>query len=205
MKVGDYYWVNPNYKPHRKWGILLDRDGVVLEEVHLLHNLKDYKIFPKAVKAIKLLNDKNIPVVLTTNQTVAARGLVKKDFIKKTHDLIRRDLKKKGAWLDGIFYCLHSPHADIKKYRLNCSWRKPKIGMLVASAKRLKLNLEKCWGIGDKARDTLAYKKVGMKDVLVETGHGGKDGLFKAEPTFVKKNILEAIKFILKEENLWKK
>jgi len=163
----------------------------------LLHDLKDYKIFPKTVKAIKLLNDKKIPVILATNQTVAARGLVKKTFIDKTHRLIQKDLRNQGAHLDGIFYCLHSPYADIKKYKADCQWRKPNPGMFVFAARKMGFDLKKSWGIGDKARDILAYQKAGMRDILIKTGHAGKDSLYKAKPTIVKRNALEAVKYIL--------
>lgn len=199
MRDGDFFQINSNYRFEKDWGVFLDRDGVVIKEVHLLHDLKDYKIFPKAIKAIKLLNDKQTPVILATNQTVVARGLAKKNFIDKIHNLIKKDLKNKGAHLDGISYCLHSnrPYVKIKKYKIDCSWRKPNLGMFIFTAKKMGLDLKKSWGIGDTARDILAYQKTGMKDILVKTGHGGKDFFYKAKPTIVKKDILKAVEYIL--------
>ena len=135
---------------------------------------------------------------MATNQTVVARGLVKKSFVDKTHKLIQKDLKNKDAHLDGIFYCLHSLYSDIKKYKADCSWRKPKTGMFIFAAKKMKLDLKKTWGIGDSARDILAYQKAGMKDILVKTGHGGKNFSYKAKPTTIKKDILQAVKHIAK-------
>lgn len=188
------------FVPKKDWGVFLDRDGVVIKEVHLLSDMKDFVMLPKVGEAIRSLNQNQIPVFLTTNQTSVARGLCKEDFIAKTHEKIKEELAENKAFLDGIFCCLHSLKADIKEYRHDCPWRKPKTGMFEFVAKRFNLDLKKSFLIGDKARDILTAQKLKMKDILVLTGHAGKDVLYSAKPTIIKKDILEAVKYILKYE-----
>lgn len=194
--------VKKDYEPKKDWAVFLDRDGVVIKETsNLLYNFKDFVIISQAIEAVKLLNEKKIPVFLTTNQTTVARGLCKEDFVIKTHEKIKKILAKKGAFLDGIFTCLHSPRADIRKYRLDCSWRKPKPGMFKFIAKKFKFNLKKSFLIGDSARDILAAQKAGIKDILVKTGHAGKGGIYSAKPSIVKKDVLEAVRFIIRDRD----
>lgn len=190
--------IRRNFKPQKDWAVFLDRDGVVIKETpKLLYDFKDFFVIPQAAEAIRLLNKENIPVFLTTNQTVVARGLCDEKFVSKTHKKIKKELAKSNAFLDGIFCCLHSPRADVKKYRLDCRWRKPKTGMFEFIAEEFKLNLKKSFLIGDSTRDILAAQKIRIKDILVLTGHAGKDNLYRFKPTLIKKDILEAIRHII--------
>ncbi len=200
--TGHTFWVNPGFQAAKKWGFFLDRDGVIIEDVHLLHRMEDYVIFPQALQAIKLLNDNQVPVVMATNQTVVARGLVDEAFIEQIHQRIKDDLAQVNAHIDAIVTCLHSPQADIKTYRFVCDWRKPEAGMMLYAVDFLGLDRTRSYGIGDKARDCLAYQKAGMKDILVLTGHGGEDAHNQAIPTVVKEDILEAVRYILEQESL---
>jgi len=187
------------FKPQKDWAVFLDRDGVLIKEVHHLVDLRKLEFLPLAVEAVRMLNKRGIPVFLTTNQTVVARGLCREDFILKTHEKIKEKLARKGAFLDGIVYCPHSVEADVAKYRLDCDWRKPKEGMFEFIIDRYQFKAKKSYGIGDKARDILAYQKLGIKDILVLTGYAGKDLLYSAEPSVIKKDIMKAVKYILEQ------
>ncbi len=65
--------------------------------------------------------------------------------------------------------------------------------------KDLNIALEKSWVIGDSTRDILTAQNAGMKSILVQTGHAGKDGGFEVNPDFVAKDLNKAVKLILKE------
>lgn len=85
---------------------------------------------------------------------------------------------------------------------LNCSWRKPKAGMLNYVKKLFGLNLKKSYVVGDAARDILMGQAVGAKTILVKTGHAGKDEVYQAKPDFVLKDLKKAVDFIIKKEKL---
>lgn len=182
-----------------KGGVFLDRDGVINEEVHLLHHPERLKIIPRAAAAIKKLNQKKIPVIVVTNQTVVARGLCSEQDVVLIHQRLKELLAKNNAFLDAIYYCPHSPKADREKYRLDCYDRKPNPGLFQKAAKEFKLDLKKSFSIGDQGRDILAGQQAGVGiNILVETGHAGKAALFQAKADYVVADLYEATELILK-------
>ena len=59
--------------------------------------------------------------------------------------------------------------AKIKKYRIDCDCRKPKLGMYNEAIKDFDLDLSHCYAIGDKIRDCAICKTTKCKGYLV--GH----------------------------------
>ncbi|MDP3724812.1 MAG: HAD-IIIA family hydrolase [bacterium] len=161
--------------------VFLDRDGVVNREVHLLHSVEDFDMLPGVIGAIKKLNDASIPVIVISNQTVVSRGMCDEKEIGRIHHRMVRELSLGGAKVDGIFYCPHSPQADVEQYRIDCDWRKPKSGMLKKALELLGNPLRR-FMVGDMARDVLAGKDVGCVTIVVDTGHGGEDEVFGQDP-----------------------
>lgn len=183
--------------------IFLDRDGVIIENINLLHKPEQIKLIDGSAKALKMLNE-FFHVIVVTNQPQVARGLCTEEDVNKIHEKLKNDLKRFEAKIDAIYYCPHHPekhHSDIKpecmKYRIDCECRKPKIGMLTKAKEDFDLDLEKCFLIGDSTRDILTGKNAGCKTILVKTGYAGRDGKFLAKPDFICENLLEAAKLIL--------
>lgn len=176
----------------------LDRDGVIIEEVHLLHDIKDVRLIPRSAEAIRILNKKKIPVIVITNQAVVARGMCSIDDIKKINWEIYRRLSERNAFINALFFCPHSSRADVPSFRCDCSWRKPKIGMIQKAKELFNLNLKKSILVGDTARDILTGQNAEVKSILVKTGHGGKDVLYEAKPDYVCQDLFEAVNFSLK-------
>lgn len=187
-----------------KIGVFLDRDGVINEEVHLLHKLSQLKLIPCVVEAIKKLNQQKIPVIVITNQTVVARGLCSENKVQTIHKRLGKLLKEQGAYLDAIYYCPHSSRADVNKYRLDCINRKPKPGLFQEAARKFKLDLKQSFSVGDQARDILAGQRAGVGiNILVRTGHAGKDTLFRAKADYIVDDLDRAVKLILEKIKPW--
>ncbi len=71
--------------------------------------------------------------------------------------------------------------------------------MLLRGAEELNLDLTKSFLIGDMTSDIQAGVAAGCSTVLVETGHGGKDGLYpEVKPDLVATTFGAAVDFILK-------
>jgi histidinol phosphatase-like enzyme len=112
---------------------------------------------------------------------------------------MRRELGKKGAVLDGEFYCLHHPRAKVARLKAVCDCRKPEPGLLIEAAEALNIDLNKSWMIGDGLTDIEAGKKAGCRTILLgkikcelcrlmdETG---------ASPDFVAADLLEATRIV---------
>lgn len=194
--------IRDGFRPQKKWTVFLDRDGTINKEVHLLHKLKDFALIPEAVEAIRLLNKNKIPVIVYHNASVIARGLCDEAQVVKLNERLKEELMKQEAFVDMILFCPHHPTAFNPERVYDCSWRKPKAGMLEFAAKLFNLNLKKSYVVGDAARDILMGQAAGCFTIGVKTGHAGKEGVYEATPDKTTANILTAVKFILEKERL---
>lgn len=183
--------------PECDFAVFLDRDGVINEEVHLLHKISDLKLIKGSREAIAVLNKLKIPVFLISNQTVLARGLATYEEFKKIHQKLINLLSEKNAHLDGVIYCFHSEKADIKEYRKTCKFRKPSPGMILEIEKRLKKVFRQTFVVGDQARDILMANKANAISILVKTGHAGEDFFYKANPDIEVPSLQEAVRTIV--------
>jgi histidinol-phosphate phosphatase family protein len=176
--------------------VFLDRDGVVVEDAHYLRTPDQLRLIPGSARAIARLRDAGFKVILVTNQSAVARGLVTRKDVGRVHRALRGLLKKEGALLDAIFVCPHHPGFDRA-----CRCRKPGTGMLEAAARRFGLDLGRCFLVGDKTSDVQTARNAGCAGVLVRTGKGGRDGTFRVRPEAVCGDLAEAADWILGLEN----
>jgi histidinol phosphatase-like enzyme len=65
----------PDRRDARRPALFLDRDGVVVEEVHFLHRPEDVTLMANAARVIARARALGMAVVLATNQSGIARGL----------------------------------------------------------------------------------------------------------------------------------
>ena len=183
--------------------IFLDRDGTINQEVNHLSSQDQFKLIDGVGEAICQINAAGILAVIITNQPVIARGELKVSELKIIHNKMDTLLGRQGAYLDRLYYCPHHTDSgfegEIDMLKFDCDCRKPKIGMFTQAKKDLNIVLEKSWVVGDSARDIMAAQNAGMKSILVQTGHAGKDGGFEVNPDFFAKDLREAVELILKE------
>jgi histidinol-phosphate phosphatase family protein len=181
-------------------GVILDRDGTINEEVDLLRRVEDFRLLPGATRAIAALNEANIPVVVATNQPVVARNLCDEATVQAVHDRMTAELEEGGAFVTAIYYCPHHPethHAEGNPaYRIDCSCRKPKPGMLLQAARDLGLRLERCFMIGDSDRDVGAGAAAGARTILLRPPGGAPEPTPRAEYVF--EDVAAAATFVLK-------
>ncbi len=178
--------------------MFLDRDGVINREVGILSSVRQLNILPGAAAAIRSLNRMGFLVIIVTNQPVIARGLISEPELDAIHAIMIRRLARRGASIDAIYYCPHHPEADVRKYRVRCRCRKPRIGLIMRAAKEHGIALDESFLIGDRTVDVMAGKKAHVRTILVKTGFGGKDGIFDVSPDFIAKDLSAAVRIIKK-------
>jgi D,D-heptose 1,7-bisphosphate phosphatase len=187
--------------------VFLDRDGTINEEVGYLDSLDKLRMIPAAYEAIRLINKSCMKAIVVTNQAGVARGFFTEKFVRQTHEIIQAALLQKKASIDKFYYCPHHPTEGTGIYLQNCNCRKPAPGMLLQAAHDLDIELGSSYMIGDTYRDMETAKKVGVKGILVKTGYGrellqevGPDAATaENKPDFVAEDILEAVKWIMKD------
>ena len=175
--------------------IFLDMDGVIIKEKTHLYKAKDIELIPGAEEAIKLLNEANYRIVVVTNRSVVARGLCTFQEVLALHENVKDILREEGSVIDQIYFCPHHPTEGTNpQYTRDCECRKPKIGMLLEESRNLGKSLESSFVIGDKTSDIKTGENAECKTILLETGYGGKDGLYPdVIPTFTSKNLYDAV------------
>ena len=152
--------------------IFLDRDGNINVEVDYLYKKEDFKFIDGADKAIKKFNELGYLVVVVTNQSGIARGYYSEEDVEKLHTHINEELAKIGAKVDAYYYCPHHPKVGLDKYRKKCRCRKPELGMFLEAKKDFDIDFEQSIIVGDKMSDVESGIKLGMKSILVRSGHG---------------------------------
>jgi D-glycero-D-manno-heptose 1,7-bisphosphate phosphatase len=146
--------------------IILDRDGVINEDSDAFIKSPDEFIpIPGSLQAITRLKQAGYTVVIATNQSGIARGLLDIDTLNQIHDKLHSLLNELGVFIDGIFFCPHGPDDG-------CQCRKPKPGLMHEIADRLAVDLNNVPAIGDSLRDIQAAQAVGARPILVKTGKG---------------------------------
>ena len=146
--------------------VILDRDGVINEDsAAYIKSPEEWIPIPGSIEAIARLHRAGWHVVVVTNQSGIARNLFDSDTLVRIHDKMRRCVSDAGGLIDAIFFCPHGPHD-------NCNCRKPRPGLFLDLARRLRISLHGVPAIGDSLHDLHAAKAAGARPILVRTGKG---------------------------------
>ncbi len=146
----------------------LDRDGVVNIEKDYLHDPAEVELETGIVAALRLLKAEGFLAIVVTNQAGVARGLYPEEDIPKVHARIQELLRAEGVGIDDFFYCPH--HVDFSGA---CDCRKPFPGMLLAAARKHRIDLSNSMMVGDRVSDLEAGIAAGCRcSYLVRTGYG---------------------------------
>ena len=150
--------------------VFLDRDGTLIEDRHYLRDPSRVRLMPGAAEAVRRINLAGRPVVVVTNQSGIARGLLTEADYAATARRLAELLAAEGARLDGQYHCPHHPDLSGK-----CDCRKPGTLLYRRAAAELGLDLERSWWIGDRIRDIAAAGALGGRGLLVRTGMGAAE------------------------------
>jgi D-glycero-D-manno-heptose 1,7-bisphosphate phosphatase len=147
--------------------VFLDRDGTIIEDAEYLRNPDQIRLLAGAAQAISRLNASGFAVLVVTNQSGIARGLLSVDDYKATERRVDELLAAEGAHLDGHYFCPHLPELTGP-----CDCRKPGTLLYRQAAERFAIDLSQSWWVGDRVRDVLPAQVLGGKGILVRTGPG---------------------------------
>jgi len=188
----------------RNRAVFLDRDGTINKEVHHLSRIDQLRLLPGVGEAIKSLNAARFKVVVVTNQSAVARGIISGEELGDIHKTMKKRLMVKGALVDAVYYCPHHPTAGVGALGIICDCRKPQPGMLFQASADLNIALERSFMIGDTLTDLAAGRAAGCQTILVRTGYGAKaerqlNGR-SFQPDHVTSDLLQAARWIIQKE-----
>lgn len=177
--------------------VFLDRDGTMNRDHGYVKTPDELELFPGVVEAVARLNRAGACVVVITNQSGIARGLLNTSTLEQIHDRLHALLKAGGASLDAIYVCPHAPDEG-------CGCRKPGAALVERAVADLGLDLSGAYVVGDQKRDVDMASGIGVKSLLVTTGPTSLQALadLQAEgrqPDYVAPGLIEAVEWILED------
>ena len=149
-------------QPSTHAAVFLDRDGVLVEDVHFLRQVSQLRVLPGVPDGLRALQSQ-FYLVVVTNQSGIARGLFTEEELYSIHSALISQLSDEGVVVDALYYCPHLPEAVVKAYSQNCGCRKPKPGMLLKAKEQWGIDLVKSYMIGDRPSDIEAGQRAGVR------------------------------------------
>lgn len=176
----------------RRRAVFLDRDGV-LNATAVVNGkpvaprrLEDFRLLPGVAEAVKRLRRAGFFICIATNQPDIGNCLVDPEIITAMHVRLCRILP-----IDAVQMC---PHSQTE----GCLCRKPKPGMLLAAAKRYRLDLARSYMIGDRDSDVLAGAAAGCYTIFIRRGYADtRQYLLTAD--YVAGSLIEGTRLILSQ------
>jgi len=185
----------------------LDRDGTIIVERSYITRPQDIQLVPGAAEAIAELNRSGVLAVIVSNQSGVARGLMSEEDMAAVHAATESLLTKRGAVLDGAYYCPNHPDGTVERYTRDASCRKPATGMLELAVRDLGIDLSRSTMVGDQLTDVELANRAGIPAVLVMTGKGASHLELAVERglrvSAQVPDIAAAVRWILEERQRW--
>jgi len=148
--------------------IFLDRDNTLIEDPGYINHPGQVKLLPGSAASLSQLKKMGYLLVIASNQSAVARGIVTEEVLEQIHHRLKKLLADDGAYIDAVYYCPFHPDGVIPKYRRESDLRKPAAGMLLKAADELNIDLSASWTIGDSYRDIAAGAKAGTRTILID-------------------------------------
>ncbi|HRI46303.1 MAG TPA: HAD family hydrolase [Ignavibacteriaceae bacterium] len=181
--------------------VFLDRDGTLNEDPGYLGDSEKVVLFPEVGDALNILkNELNFKLIVVSNQSGIARGLISRDDVISVNNKINSLLHQFNVQIDEFYFCPFHPEFNSED---ECACRKPSPNMIFEAAKKHNIDLATSYMVGDSASDVECGINAKVKTILVLTGYGKEHiSLLQNEnkiPNFVASNMLEAASFINKD------
>lgn len=150
--------------------LFLDRDGTIIENVDYLADPDLVSLIPGAIATLRSFRAAGFAIVVVTNQSGVARGLISPAQYRSVRERVTELLGPEI--IHATYACPFHPEGQ-GEYALAHSWRKPAGGMIRAAAHELQLDLGDSLLVGDSLSDVAAAADGGVSlAVHVSTGHG---------------------------------
>jgi histidinol-phosphate phosphatase family protein len=142
--------------------VFLDRDGTLIHDKHYLRDPERVRLLPGAVDALRALTAAGYALIVITNQSGIARGLLTEQDYEAVRERLDALLGEQGVALTASYHCPHHPDVDGP-----CECRKPGTLLFERAVKDHALRAEHSVAIGDRWRDLAPAITLGARGVLV--------------------------------------
>ncbi len=186
-----------------KAAVFLDRDGTLIAEDPYLSDPSRVRLLPGVGESLATLRKAGILLLVVSNQSGIARGLLDEGHLVAIQQRIQDLLAPYFAQVDAWYHCPHHNHVGTPPERRRCQCRKPLPGLLHRAAEDFDIDFTRSVGVGDDVRDLQAFAALDLRTVLVGTGKGARSRQRFAElgqePDLACAHLGEATSWILRQ------
>jgi D-glycero-D-manno-heptose 1,7-bisphosphate phosphatase len=140
----------------------LDRDGTLIRDAHFLRDPAQVELLPGVADALTQLADAGFALVVVTNQSGIARGLLTEADYEAVRARLDALLAAQGVALTASYHCPHEPERSGP-----CECRKPGTLLYRRAAADHGLDLTRSVFLGDRWRDVAPGRALGGRGILI--------------------------------------
>lgn len=164
--------------------VFLDRDGVINKDnPNYTFTVEAFEILPGVIEALTLLKSRGFIIVVVTNQSGIAQGLYTQQQMEACHQYFQKEC---GYRIDHFYFSPYHPSVT------DSLLRKPGTLMFEKAIAKFNVDVARSWMVGDRGRDIIPARKLGIKTIQVGDEIEEKD---KADHQSA--DLLQAAKIIL--------
>lgn len=143
--------------------VFLDRDGVINQERGEYTFRKDeFILLPELIDSLAILHSKGYSLIVISNQSGIAKGIYTKQDVFGLDKILQEKMRERNINLTHFYFCPHHPDFNGK-----CLCRKPESVLFEKAIARYAIDPLKSFMIGDKERDIIPAKKLGIRTFLI--------------------------------------
>jgi D-glycero-D-manno-heptose 1,7-bisphosphate phosphatase len=169
--------------------IFLDRDGVLVKSViknkkgYAPKNMSEFSLYTDVTESCQRLKKKNYLLIIITNQPDLGKKLIKEKVFNKMNKILNSLVSYDKLYVS-------------RSHSSNSYFRKPNPGLFKLAIKKYKLDISKCFMIGDRKSDIDAASKVKCRSIFIDRKYKEK----KPRGQIIQVNSLKkAVNTILKK------
>ncbi len=161
--------------------IFLDRDGVINKDyVDYVYSAEKLEILSGVVETIRAFKEAGYLIIVITNQSGISKGVYSREQMHETHRLIQEAC---GHCIEHFYYAPGHPTFS------ETLSRKPDSLLFEKAIAKFKVDAARSWMIGDKDKDLLPAKKLGIRTIQVDN-QDSTTANFKVKNLAATRNII---------------
>jgi D-glycero-D-manno-heptose 1,7-bisphosphate phosphatase len=145
--------------------VFLDRDGTLLEDPGYLNDPAQVHLLPGAGEAAASLKRAGFLLIIVTNQSGIARGLITPAQYEAVAARTAELMAQAGGAPDAQYYCPHLPEISGP-----CGCRKPGLDLYRQAIEHFGIDPARSWWVGDRISDLSPASSLGGRGIGLRVG-----------------------------------
>lgn len=153
--------------------VFVDRDGVINKDyVDYVYSLEKLEILPGVTESLFKLKETGYLIIVITNQSGIAQGIYQREDMRLCHEAIQEQCSYS---IDAFYYAPWHPSVT------ESLTRKPDSLLFEKAIAKYDIDMQYSWMVGDKDRDLIPAKKLGLKTIQVDHSDSSNADYKKAD------------------------